>query len=83
MQEHEAAPKQVVIVEDNDDLHSLLATLVTEFLGRCASVHATGEGVLAQVREGHPTFVLLDFAAPGSFALLRALKDDPATAPFP
>ena len=73
----------VLVVDDNADMRGYLARL----LGRTYRVVAAANGAAAleAVRAEPPDLVVSDVMMPGldGFALLRALRDEPATASLP
>ncbi|MFC4029932.1 SpoIIE family protein phosphatase [Streptomyces polygonati] len=73
----------VLIAEDNADLRVYLAGLLAP--GYTVAVAADGHEALRQARLLRPDLVLTDVMMPGldGFALLRALRADPATARTP
>ncbi|MCY0943086.1 SpoIIE family protein phosphatase [Streptomyces antarcticus] len=73
----------VLIAEDNADLRTYLASLLEP--GYRVVVAADGHEALRQARRLRPDLVLADVMMPGldGFALLRALRADPATARTP
>jgi signal transduction histidine kinase len=74
---------RVLVVDDNADMRGYIARLLRErWSVEVAPDGATG---LAMIRERHPALVITDVMMPGidGFALVRALRDDPATRSIP
>lgn len=75
---------RVLVVDDNADMRNYIRRL----LSRAAyevKLASDGEEALRSVREGRPDLVLSDVMMPGldGFALLKALRSDPATQSLP
>lgn len=74
---------RILIADDNADMRGYLVRL----LGPAYQVKAVPDGAaaLASIRAAPPELVLADVMMPGldGFELLRALRDDPATARIP
>ena len=79
-----AAPKRILIVEDND-LNMRLLKDVLEAHGYCVAGVGEGEPALEIVRRFHPDLILLDLQLPDISGLeaCRRLKRDPATREIP
>ncbi|SCE24680.1 PAS domain S-box-containing protein [Streptomyces sp. DvalAA-14] len=73
----------VLVAEDNADLRTYLTGLLEP--GYTVAVAADGQDALDQARRLRPDLILTDVMMPGldGFALLRALRADPATARIP
>ena len=78
-----AADATVLVVEDNADLRRFMSGLLQDEWRVLEA--ADGNAGLAVAREQRPDLVLTDVMMPGldGFALLRALRGDPATAAIP
>jgi CheY-like chemotaxis protein len=75
-----AAPKRVLIVEDNlDSVHSLV--LLLQEMGHHVDYAINGYAALALAKRMRPDFVLLDLGLPGldGFDVCRRIKGDPGT----
>src|SRR5947199_357360 len=74
----------VVVIEDDDDIRSLVAFRL-ERVGAAVHQASDGESGLAAVAELRPDVVLLDWMMPGMDGLevCRRLRADPATASLP
>jgi PAS domain S-box-containing protein len=81
---HESRRGPVLVIDDDPGVRILLRAAL-EKRGFEVTTAEDGEKGLAQAREHHPGLILLDMRMPGldGFAVLRALKDDPATAEIP
>ena len=79
----EPAPPRVLIADDNADMRTYLRSL----LSGTYTVQAEGDGAaaLAAARDRPPDLILADVMMPefDGFALLRALRADPATREIP
>ncbi|HET7752072.1 MAG TPA: PAS domain S-box protein [Terriglobales bacterium] len=73
----------IVLADDNADLRAYVSRLLRRKY-RVWAV-ATGEEVLAVIRQRHPDLVLSDIMMPGmdGFAVLQAIKQDPQTQAIP
>jgi len=80
----EPAQGPVLVIDDDADVRRLLKTAL-EKQGFEVETAADGESGMAQVAEQRPGLILLDMRMPGmdGFAVLRALKEDPATVDIP
>ncbi|HKS88015.1 MAG TPA: response regulator [Stellaceae bacterium] len=80
----EAAPRRVLIVEDND-LNLKLLRDVLEAHGYATATAREGAAGLALARELHPDLILMDLQLPdiSGFDVVRQLKGDPATRAIP
>ena len=84
----QGAPAQttfrVLVVEDDPDMASLLALMITAE-GMEASTISDGKEALASIGASAPDLVLLDVLLPGAsgFQICERLKADPATALIP
>lgn len=76
--------RTILIVEDDEGVSSLLATLLGE-LGYRSLVARTGRAALRMARELRPHLITLDLGLPGldGRAVLERLKADPATREIP
>ena len=76
--------QQVLIVDDNADIRSYLADLVSS-IGAIPSEACDGEAALLAVRADPPDLILFDVEMPrmDGFTACRALKSDPVTARIP
>ena len=76
--------KSILIVEDNDHLRIILATIV-ERLGYHTIVAGTGAEALAKAASGKPDLILLDLDLPDMIGTQVAyhLRHDPACGAFP
>ena len=75
----------VLIVDDNSDVRVLVARIL-RLLGEQAVCASGGAEALEYLRgDGRPKFVLLDLMMPDvdGFAVLRAIRSDPALAGLP
>jgi PAS domain S-box-containing protein len=81
--EPDTGADRVLVAEDNADLRQYLSGLLAPSYD--VSVAADGKEALKQARRQRPHLVLADVMMPGldGFALLRALRADPATAGIP
>jgi PAS domain S-box-containing protein len=83
IQLEEADKPRVILADDNRDMREYVHRL----LDRRYSVTVVGDGeqALAEVRKNPPDLVLTDVMMPklDGFELLRALREDPATAALP
>lgn len=72
----------ILIIEDHEPVRSVLEEILRDEPHEVRTA-SDGEAGLALARERCPDLVLLDLAMPGMVGaeVLRALKDDPATAP--
>jgi two-component system, chemotaxis family, CheB/CheR fusion protein len=73
-----AAPKRVLVVEDNlDSVHSL--ALLLHDMGHIVEYAINGYVALSVARRFHPDFLLLDLGLPGmdGFEVCREIKRDP------
>jgi PAS domain S-box-containing protein len=79
----DSIPELIVLADDNSDMRDYIRRL----LGGLYRVHgvSNGEDAVRAVHELHPDLVLTDVMMPGmdGFALLRALRADPATRAIP
>ncbi|HYN20665.1 MAG TPA: response regulator, partial [Thermoanaerobaculia bacterium] len=77
-------PATVLVVDDNQ-LNLELVTLVLEAAGHVVRLARSGPDALEAIRREAPELILLDIGLPGmdGYAVLRALKDDRATARIP
>jgi signal transduction histidine kinase/DNA-binding response OmpR family regulator len=75
---------RVLVADDNADMREYLHRLLTG-RGWTVEVVADGEAALRVARRRRPDLVLADVMMPGldGFALMRALRADPATADVP
>ena len=80
----QAAPRRVLIVEDND-LNLKLLRDVLEAHGYATASAREGAAGLALAREWRPDLILMDLQLPdiSGFDVVRQLKDDPATKTIP
>ncbi len=74
-------PRRVLIVDDNVDAGSTLATLL-RLAGHEVAELRDGSEVAAVARESHPDVIMLDLGLPGinGYDAGRALRDQPETA---
>jgi signal transduction histidine kinase len=74
----------VLLADDNADLRSYIARLLTE-RGYEVTSAADGEAALDQIRRRRPDLVVTDVMMPrlDGFALLRAIREDPALRDLP
>lgn len=74
---------RILVVDDNADMRQYLLTVLSEYW----TVDAVGDGeaALAQVRSAQPDLIVSDVMMPrmDGFALLRALRAEPATRAVP
>ena len=73
-----AAPRKVLVIEDNEDVAEWLATALT-FSGHQVTITLDGETGLRKAREVAPDVILCDLGLPGrldGFAVARALQED-------
>ena len=78
-------PPVVLVVEDQPDAGELLVRLLRR-LGFAAALVTDGAAALAFVRRAPTALVILDVMMPGGidgFAVLRAIRANPATAELP
>ncbi len=82
LQEHQTGP--VLIIDDDADVRTLLATALGK-QGLQVETAVDGERGLVQANAHRPGLILLDMRLPGmdGFAVLRALKESPATSDVP
>lgn len=71
--------KTILVVEDNEQNRTLLKDIL-EYYGYLVIEAANGADGVARAREHLPDLILLDIQMPvmNGFAVLRALRDDPA-----
>jgi PAS domain S-box-containing protein len=74
----------VLVIDDDADIRALLSAAL-EKQGWLVETASDGEEGLARARQAHPGLILLDLRLPGmdGFAVLRSLKESPATAEIP
>ncbi len=79
-----ASGKKVLIVDDDPDMVSMLTSALTERGYIVCSAKDGIQGILAAKKE-KPNLILLDLNLPfvDGFSVMKALKDDPGTAPIP
>ncbi len=71
---------KILVVEDQE-IESKLAVHVLSAAGHDVSSAEAAEEALAEIRESHPTVILMDLSLPGmdGLTLVRKLKADPVT----
>src|SRR5690606_30218144 len=76
--ERSAAPRRVLVVDDNPDAAESLEMLL-RVLGAETRVAGDGEAALAAVRDFHPSIVLLDLGMPGmdGYEVARRIRERP------
>ena len=75
----------VLIVEDQEDLRTLLVTIMTRLGGFRTFAAADGVEGLEAVEKYHPDCLVIDVLMPNidGFQLVKLLRGDPATASIP
>jgi len=74
----------ILVIEDSRFLRALIVKTLTR-AGYAVIAVADGEEGLLEARASRPSLILLDMMLPGldGTSVLRALKQDPSTAPIP
>lgn len=75
----------VILAVDDNELNIELVSHVLEAAGHTVRVAASGPEAIAAVGHEAPDLILLDIGLPGmdGYEVLRALRNDPATAAIP
>ncbi len=78
-------PKKVVLIDDNEQLLSVLSRALTTLAGYDVITVPNGVDGLETVINEHPDCVIIDVMMPGlnGLQLVRALRGDPSTANLP
>ncbi|GIJ46417.1 hypothetical protein Val02_33030 [Virgisporangium aliadipatigenens] len=81
---HDQSAGRVLVVDDNDDIRSLVEFKLVQ-AGYTVTVAGNGPDGLDRAREWHPDLVVLDVAMPGmtGYDVCKEMRGDPATAHIP
>jgi CheY-like chemotaxis protein len=81
---HSASMKNILVIDDNDDVRAIVATVLKNF-GFSVQEATSGEEAIQMVLAEKPDLIISDVRMPGmdGHHLLNAIRDLQATAPIP